>query len=92
MCGLPKNNREEIVNKNCLKANLVLPDSNRCIPSFHKSLISMLLFVYKKYPFSSQIFFNEKFTRLTFPFKNLPLLQIIDDIHDIVSPYLLFHL
>ena len=52
----------------------------------------MLLFVYKKYPFSSQIFFNEKFTRLTFPFKNFPLLQIIDDIHDIVSPYLLFHL
>ena len=40
----------------------------------------MLLLPIKRYPFSSQISFNKKFTRFTFPFKNLPLLQITADI------------
>ena len=46
----------------------------------------MLLLSVKKYPFSSQICFNKKFTRFHFPFKNLPLLQIIADIKTLLTP------
>ena len=60
-------------------ASLVLPDSNRFIPFFHKSLISMLLLSIKQYPFTSQICFDKRFTCFTFLFKYLSHLQIIGD-------------
>ena len=76
-----------IVQKNIkFSAILVLPDSNRCIPSLHKSLISMLLLSIKKYQFSSQICFNEKFRRFTVPFKNVFVLQIIADTKTSLTP------